>query len=692
MKEHREIRDNDGFLIRHFAGAVCYQTRQFIEKNNDALHASLEAIVQECRNPFISQIFSNGDDSSHKQGKLNFISVGSKFKKQLEELMIKLRSTGTNFIRCIKPNVKMIAHEFESASVMSQLQCAGMTSVLELMQQGFPSRAPFSELYNMYKEYLPKDLARLDPRLFCKALFKALGLDDKEFQFGLTKVFFRPGKFAEFDQMMKSDPENLRILIGKVKKWLLCSRWRKAQWCALEVIKLKNKIIYRREALVCIQKNLRMHLAMKQHRPRYLGLKTIKMLSRQVDKIQELGRNLKQGKSAMEQSLDVLRQNLDKAVATIKACEKIKKTDIDKLYNSLVDQINMEFSNVKKKIEEERIAEEQERLRKLQEEMERERKRKEEERLAQLRMEEEKKQKQEMERKRKEEEEEERRLEREERDKNLADVLQKQLEDANARYEALQKQMEQERRDHELALRLAAESGGGVEDLVIKTQKVSIDGGRGSPDGEPSVNGGHSGGATAKKGEKKFELSKWKYAELRDTINTSCDIELLEACREEFHRRLKVYHAWKARNRKKNTTFNDSIRAPTSILEEASKQTLAPMKKPVTNCDHRFFRIPFVRPDGSSDSNNPAHQSGRGWWYAHFDGQWIARQMELHPGRAPILLVAGKDDMNMCELGLEETGLARKRGAEILESEFEKEWKKHGGQNYVAPQERQRRQ
>ena len=29
---------------------------------------------------------------------------------------------------------------------------------------------------------------------------------------------------------------------------------------------------------------------------------------------------------------------------------------------------------------------------------------------------------------------------------------------------------------------------------------------------------------------KKYDLSKWKYAELRDTINTSCDIELLGLC------------------------------------------------------------------------------------------------------------------------------------------------------------------
>lgn len=68
-------------------------------------------------------------------------------------------------------------------------------------------------------------------------MFKALGLNDKDFKFGLTKVFFRPGKFAEFDQIMRSDPENLALLIKKVQKWLICSRWRKAQWGALSVIK-----------------------------------------------------------------------------------------------------------------------------------------------------------------------------------------------------------------------------------------------------------------------------------------------------------------------------------------------------------------------------------------------------------------------------------------------------------------------
>lgn len=91
---------------------------------------------------------------------------------------------------------------------------------------------------------------------------------------------------------------------------------------------------------------------------------------------------------------------------------------------------------------------------------------------------------------------------------------------------------------------------------------------------------------------------------------------------------------------------------------------------------HRYFRIPFMRPNGNSNSTE-----NRGWWYAHFDGNYVARQMELHAEKPPILLIAGVDDMQMCELSLDETGLTRKRGAEILEHEFNREWERHGGKS-----------
>lgn len=50
----------------------------------------------------------------------------------------------------------------------------------------------------------------------------------------------------------------------------------------------------------------------------------------------------------------------------------------------------------------------------------------------------------------------------------------------------------------------------------------------------------------------------------------------------------------------------------------------------------------------------------------------------------------GIDDMQMCELSLDETGLTRKRGAEILEHEFNREWERHGGKPYVIPGDRKK--
>ena len=67
----------------------------------------------------------------------------------------------------------------------------------------------------------------------------------------------------------------------------------------------------------------------------------------------------------------------------------------------------------------------------------------------------------------------------------------------------------------------------------------------------------------------------------------------------------------------------------------------------------RFFRIPFVRPSGGGgggsggvpggaagggEVSSPAGSAQQGWWYAHFDGDWIGRQMELHPGALEIEL------------------------------------------------------
>ncbi|KAI2542970.1 myosin VI [Homo sapiens] len=695
---HRNIRDDEGFIIRHFAGAVCYETTQFVEKNNDALHMSLESLICESRDKFIRELFesstNNNKDTKQKAGKLSFISVGNKFKTQLNLLLDKLRSTGASFIRCIKPNLKMTSHHFEGAQILSQLQCSGMVSVLDLMQGGYPSRASFHELYNMYKKYMPDKLARLDPRLFCKALFKALGLNENDYKFGLTKVFFRPGKFAEFDQIMKSDPDHLAELVKRVNHWLTCSRWKKVQWCSLSVIKLKNKIKYRAEACIKMQKTIRMWLCKRRHKPRIDGLVKVGTLKKRLDKFNEVVSVLKDGKPEMNKQIKNLEISIDTLMAKIKST-MMTQEQIQKEYDALVKSSEELLSALQKKKQQE---EEAERLRRIQEEMEKERKRREEDEKRRRKEEEERRMKLEMEAKRKQEEEE--RKKREDDEKRIQAEVEAQL--ARQKEEESQQQavLEQERRDRELALRIAQSeaeliSDEAQADLALRSLDSypvtsKNDGTRPKMTPEQMakemsefLSRGPAVLATkAAAGTKKYDLSKWKYAELRDTINTSCDIELLAACREEFHRRLKVYHAWKSKNKKRNTETEQ--RAPKSVTDYAQQnpaaQIPARQREIEMNRQQRFFRIPFIRP---ADQYKDPQSKKKGWWYAHFDGPWIARQMELHPDKPPILLVAGKDDMEMCELNLEETGLTRKRGAEILPRQFEEIWERCGGIQYL---------
>lgn len=74
----------------------------------------------------------------------------------------------------------------------------------------------------------------------------------------------------------------------------------------------------------------------------------------------------------------------------------------------------------------------------------------------------------------------------------------------------------------------------------------------------------------------------------------------------------------------------------------ASKQKNNVRKFEVNANSQRYFRIPFVRPAPNCENGSGDLTGKRGMWYAHFNGQYVARQMELHPDKPPILLVAGK--------------------------------------------------
>jgi myosin-6 len=692
MAYYKQLRDNEAFIIRHFAGAVCYEVGNgknsgFLDKNNDALTADLAFLMDESKDPFMRELFAAKEgDPKPKRGKLTLVSLGDKFKKALNVLMEKLNSTRASFVRCIKPNAQMKPKVFEGAMILSQLQCAGMVSVLDLMQGGYPSRTQFQDLYNMYESILPPELKALDPRTFAKALFKALGMSEDDFQFGVSKVFFRPGKFAEFDSIMKADPEHLKELVAKVMDWLIKARWKKVTWAAVSCFKFAAKIRARAGAAIVMQNTIKMYLAKSANRPRYLGIKELKTLTGQIEGMKETCNSFPKNKEKYIALVDGVLNDLKASIEKIRTAPSITREDINSMRASLNQKIEKNLAAIKKEQEKQKLQAEAERLRKLQEEMAKERERKMEEEKKRMEAEAEAQLMKQMEEQaRKEAEEEEARLEKE-RIKMEKEQGNKKLQDKKSaelrREQEEQALLEQERRDQELAMRLALDASNPDGALSDEAKAAKASGGV-KRKAKAKTTTTSFANKKMEQLHKKHDLSKWKYADLRDTINTSCDVDLLEACREEFHRRLKVYHAWKMKNQQKGKA-QAAGRAPAELAAAAKARGSAPppppaKKKKNAERPQRFFRIPFIRPGDKGKAG-----SKKGWWFAHFDGQWIARQMELHPEKPAVLLTAGKDDMEMCELSLEETGLSRKRGAEILQREFEDEWSKNGGEAYES--------
>ncbi|EGT39017.1 hypothetical protein CAEBREN_03457 [Caenorhabditis brenneri] len=647
VKSHREMRDDEGLLIRHYAGTVCYETRCFVEKNNDQLHNSLEILIEQSSFPLVVSLFTNEASGAVKTGgRLKAVSVGAKFKSQLTALLDKLNNTGTHFVRCVKPNSQMKAWHFDGSAILGQLQCAGMASVLRLMQEGFPSRTSFADLYSMYEKNLPPSLARLDPRLFSKCLFRALGLDQNDFQFGSTKVFFRAGKFAEFDQMMKQDPETMMELISKVTDWLIKARWRKAQYGTWSVIKLKNKILYRADKIKKIQAWMRGYLVRKRFQKKLaIFRKACALLEHSREMTDILARMNESSQDKWRESANVTTSELEELVKKIKNDEL--EAEIDravKCYEECVKRVDSIIADLKQQLENDELAE-VERARKEAEEKERreieEKAAAEKERLLRRKMEEDR--------------------EKAQKEYELQLEMQKQKEAAEAEEEQKRRDKEErDRLDAVVSARLASSDG-----VALVSQEASV---------APPP-------AAAPK-QSKYDLGNWKYADLRDAINTSNDMELLVACKEEFHRRLRIYNEWKS----KNSANRDvpPTRAPLTVYSNqkpcssmmVSRVQAAPHLNPALT-QQRYFKVSFA----TDNKKNGGSQSGM--WYAHFNGQYIRRQLTIRPSQKPQLLVSGKDDFQMCELPLEQTGLLRKKGAEISANDFETMWLHYGGKPIV---------
>ncbi|XP_010557555.1 PREDICTED: myosin-1-like [Tarenaya hassleriana] len=273
------------FTVEHYAGEVTYDTSGFLEKNRDLLHLDSIQLLSSCschlpqafaasmliqsEKPIAGPLYKAGGADSQR------LSVATKFKGQLFQLMQRLGNTTPHFIRCIKPNNVQSPGLYEQGLVLQQLRCCGVLEVVRISRSGFPTRMSHQKFARRYGFLLLEDIAVKDPLSVSVAILHQFNILPEMYQVGYTKLFFRTGQIGVLEDTRSRTLHGIlrvqsffrghlaRLHMKELKRGIanLQSFVR-----GEKVRKEYMKLLQRHRAAVAIQRQVKSKIARKQYK------------------------------------------------------------------------------------------------------------------------------------------------------------------------------------------------------------------------------------------------------------------------------------------------------------------------------------------------------------------------------------------------------------------------------------------
>jgi len=168
----RSTTDPKQFIIRHFAGEVCYDSENFIDKNRNFLSPDLIATMRDSTDEIVRLIFcipfgSNGrlmqqqessttSSSSNKSDNQQYSqsrsqqTVSTYFRYSLMNLLRTTLDGTPHFVRCIKPNVLQKPDKLSVDQLVRQLRYSGLLETVRARASGFTHRLTFADFLRRY--------------------------------------------------------------------------------------------------------------------------------------------------------------------------------------------------------------------------------------------------------------------------------------------------------------------------------------------------------------------------------------------------------------------------------------------------------------------------------------------------------------------------------------------------------------
>ncbi|KAM7145331.1 myosin-1B isoform 1-T1 [Macrochelys suwanniensis] len=254
------------FALVHYAGTVDYNITGWLEKNKDPLNETVIGLYQKSSLKTLALLFavfagdagnfcdeSGGGKKGGKKKGSSFQTVSALFRENLNKLMSNLRSTHPHFVRCLIPNETKTPGAMEHELVLHQLRCNGVLEGIRICRKGFPSRviyADFKQRYRILNASAVPEGQFMDSKKASEKLLGSIDIDQTQYKFGHTKVFFKAGLLGLLEEMRD---DKLAQLITRTQA--MCRGFlMRAEF---------KKMMERRESIFCIQYNVRSFMNVK---------------------------------------------------------------------------------------------------------------------------------------------------------------------------------------------------------------------------------------------------------------------------------------------------------------------------------------------------------------------------------------------------------------------------------------------
>ncbi|XP_028141300.1 unconventional myosin-Ib [Diabrotica virgifera virgifera] len=205
------------FQIRHYAGAVTYSVRGFVDKNRDTLPREVSRAMFRCDHPVIPLLFPEGNPKRCNPKRP--VSKSFQLQVSLNSLLKELSGRQAHYIRCLKPNEMKQPRIFELALIQHQVRYLCLLPTVQLWRTGHCYRLPYIQFVQRYKMISGNTWPRWrgSPIEGASLILRSLPIPSAEFTFGRTKLFVRsPRTVFELEDFRKARLHDLAMLIQKI--------------------------------------------------------------------------------------------------------------------------------------------------------------------------------------------------------------------------------------------------------------------------------------------------------------------------------------------------------------------------------------------------------------------------------------------------------------------------------------------